>query len=213
MSSNKEAERKLRIGKCLISTGVNGPGRRFVIWFQGCHFRCEGCFNPGFFDEDKGVLMTVDEIATHINSAPDIEGVTFTGGEPFLQAKELLPLVTWIKSKGLSLVCYTGYLFEDIFKGSVPYAKGILGWIDILIDGRFKKDEQAPLVWRGSINQRIYFLTDKYKNLEPLTLKEGTREVEVQVGNNWAIMTGIFEVGMWEKLKRKIDRLEKSQDL
>jgi anaerobic ribonucleoside-triphosphate reductase activating protein len=210
MSSDKEAERKLRIGKFLISTGVNGPGRRFVIWFQGCRFHCRGCFNPEFFNEEKGVLMSVDEIAAHIDLAAEIEGVTFTGGEPFLQAKELLPLAKWIKSKGLSLVCYTGYLFEDIPKGSVPYAKGMLRWIDILIDGQYKEEEKVPLLWRGSNNQRVYFLTDRYKNLEPLTLREGMREVEVQVGNNWVIITGIFEIGMWEKLKRKIDKLEKS---
>ncbi len=60
---------KLRIGKFLVSSNVNGPGRRFVIWFQGCHFRCRGCFNPEFWTEDGGMLMSVEEIISHIDSA------------------------------------------------------------------------------------------------------------------------------------------------
>lgn len=213
MCVKKIAERRLRVGKFMVSTAVNGPGKRFVIWFQGCRSRCKGCFNSEFWDERGGISMSVEEMMTQINSAAGIEGVTFSGGEPFLQAEALLPLVEQMKSKGLSTVCYTGYLFEDIQKGGIPYAKDLLESIDILIDGQYMEEEKVPLVWRGSRNQKVYFLTERYKHLEPLIVKEGIREVELQVGSEGLNITGFFEMVMWKKLKEKINRQEGNQSL
>jgi anaerobic ribonucleoside-triphosphate reductase activating protein len=130
----------LRIGKYLISTNVNGPGRRFVIWFQGCRFHCQGCFNPEFWDKSGGTIMTVEEIIAQIRACNDIEGVTFSGGEPLLQAQALIPLARWIKANGLSLFCYTGYRYEEI--SEIPYAQEALQFVDILIDGRFMETEK-----------------------------------------------------------------------
>jgi len=196
----------LRVGKFLVSTEVNGPGRRFVIWLQGCPFRCPGCFNPEFWDEDGGRFINTEELMTHISSAKDIEGVTFTGGEPLIQAKELLPLAESIKSERLSILCYTGYLLSDILSGDPPYAKDLLKWIDILIDGRYIEEEKAPLLWRGSRNQKVYFLTDRHKDLEPLVSKEDTREVELSIGEEGLAMTGIFDIELWKRLKNRISR-------
>jgi len=163
-------EPRLRIGNFLISYEVNGPGKRFVIWFQGCPFHCKGCLNPEFWENDGGVLMDVKRIMDHIRLSREteqIEGVTFTGGEPLIQAEALLSLVRAIKSEGLTILCYTGYLFQDILNDKVPYAKELLKYIDILIDGPYIEEEKAALPWRGSRNQRVYFLTDRYKGLEP----------------------------------------------
>jgi len=77
----------------LISSRVNGPGRRFVIWFQGCSIRCRGCLNPEFHDEDGGHLIETARLVDMIRDLRDeIEGVTFTGGEPLAQAMELVSL-------------------------------------------------------------------------------------------------------------------------
>lgn len=104
--------------------------------------------------------MRIEEIAEQINSTPEIEGVTFTGGEPLLQARDILPLAMWIKSKGLSIVCYTGYLFQEIVDGEIPYAEKLLRWLDILIDGTFQEEDKGALLWRGSCNQTVHFLTE-----------------------------------------------------
>ena len=199
----------LRIGKFLISTGVNGPGKRFVIWFQGCPLRCKGCFNPEFWDEKGGILMSIDDIMECINRAKEIEGVTFTGGEPLMQVKPLLELTKRIKEKGLTILCYTGYTYEEIMNERVPGAKELLKWFDILIDGPYKEEEKAPLLWRGSKNQKVYFLTERYKYLEPLVLREGLREVELRISTGEITMTGIFDTILWEKLIKKINRKEK----
>ena len=197
---------KLRIGKCMVSTEVNGPGKRFVIWLQGCRFGCKGCYNPEFWDESGGTLTSVDDIMTRINLTDRIEGVTFTGGEPLLQSEALLQLIDQIKSKGLSIVCYTGYRMSNILNDEIPYAKDLTKKIDVLIDGLFNEQEKAPLLWRGSRNQKVHFLTERYKHLEPLALKEGMREVELQVGKEGLNITGFFEMEMWKKLKEKMNK-------
>ncbi|MBU2461799.1 radical SAM protein [bacterium] len=194
----------LLIGRFIISTGVNGPGRRFVIWFQGCPFRCKGCFNPEFWDDDRGILMDVGQIITQVNSSSGIEGVTFTGGEPLAQAKGLLFLAESIKSMGLSITCYTGYLLQEILDDKLPYAKELLNWIDLLIDGPYKEEENAPLFWRGSRNQKVYFLTDRYRDLSPSILKEGMREAEITTGDDGIVMTGIFDMEMWKRLSSRL---------
>jgi len=194
----------LRIGKFLISTGVNGPGKRFVIWFQGCPFRCKGCFNSEFWDEKGGVLMHIDDVMEHISRAKGIEGVTFTGGEPLMQTEPLLELAKKIKKKGLTIVCYTGYTYEEIISGKVAGAKELLKWFDILIDGLYKEEDKASLLWRGSKNQKVHYLTQRYKYLEPLAQKEGFREVELRISNDEITITGIFDLILWEKLKTKL---------
>jgi anaerobic ribonucleoside-triphosphate reductase activating protein len=208
MMAERIVENKLRIGKCMVSTNVNGPGRRFVIWFQGCRFHCPGCFNPELWDEDGGKLADVEEIAAQINLTTGIEGVTFTGGEPLLQAKSLLPLAKWIQSKGLSIVCYSGYLHQEIIDGEVPCARELLNWLDILIDGLYLEDERTALPWRGSRNQKVYFLTDRYKSLEPMASKEGIRQAELQVGKDGLTVTGIFDIQLWNSLKKKISETQ-----
>lgn len=148
--------------------------------------------------------MDVGQIITQVNLASGIEGVTFTGGEPLAQAKGLLFLAESIKSMGLSITCYTGYLLQEILDDKLPYAKELLNWIDLLIDGPYKEEENAPLFWRGSRNQKVYFLTDRYRDLSPSILKEGMREAEITTGDDGIVMTGIFDMEMWKRLSSRL---------
>ncbi len=195
---------ELRIGRILVSTGANGPGTRLVIWFQGCPFCCKGCFNPEFHDTEGGSLMSRSELFNRIVCQPDIEGVTFTGGEPLLQASSLIPLAQAIKGAGLTIVCYTGYTLEQIKVGIPPSARHLVPYLDILIDGLFEEKEKAPLLWRGSRNQRVHFLTNRYEHLAEQANQEGRREAEVLVGPDSIAMTGIFDIEFWERLKAKL---------
>ncbi len=75
---------------------------------------------------------------------------------------------------------YTGYLQEELRTGLIPEAAELLLRVDILIDGLYM--ESAVLLWRGSRNQEVHFLTERYRSYKPLVLKEGSREAEIQVG-------------------------------
>lgn len=194
----------LRVARTLISTTVNGPGRRFVLWLQGCPIRCRGCINPETWDESGGELVSVEDLLDYVRCAPDIEGVTFSGGEPLSQADALLPLARDLKEPGLSVLCYTGYRYEDILEGRIPEARALLEFVDILIDGPYEQAEQTPLLWRGSRNQRVLFLTDRYRHLAPLVAEVGRREVELQVNASGMTMTGIFDMALWQHLKNTL---------
>ena len=196
----------INIGTWMISSEVNGPGRRLVIWMQGCCFRCPGCLNPEFWDEHSGKSVSVAEIKKIIkNVNGKIEGITFSGGEPMLQAKSLIPLARWIKSQGLGLVSYSGFTYEKLSTpDSIPYARELLAEIDMLIDGPFLQEEKAPIIWRGSRNQQVRFLTERYLHFREIVHKEGTCQAEIRSDAGKMAMTGFFPVELWEKLEKKI---------
>lgn len=145
---------------------VDGPGIRFVIFSQGCPHNCRGCHNPDTHNFDTGFQAENQKILAEIDKNPLLKGVTFSGGEPFCQAKEFADLARSIKSRGLDVVTYTGYTFEYI-KNSFTANNGwseLLELTDILIDGPFVEDKKdLTLKFRGSQNQRIL---DMQKSLE-----------------------------------------------
>ncbi len=144
---------------------VLGPGKRFVLWVQGCNFSCPECIAPHTHDFGKSNFqMSVKEVYELILTSRSIEGVTFSGGEPMEQAIALAELSIMLKEKtSLSIMCYTGYKIEELRQ---PAQTEFLKYIDILVDGRYVDHLNLGQVWKGSSNQKIHFLTDRYKHLE-----------------------------------------------
>jgi len=157
---------QLRLHKFLPHSEVEGPGARACIWVQGCPIHCRGCAVPWTWDETGGSLAEIEELYQQILSGPPIEGVTFVGGEPFAQAAALAELGGRLKTQGLSIVTFTGYILEDIIAASREDWQALLEVTDLLLDGPFV-EELADLSrpWVGSSNQRYHFLTDRYRDL------------------------------------------------
>lgn len=149
----------LQVAGFLDNSAVNGEGLRSVLFLSGCSHQCPGCHNIDMQDPSYGESIPLSGIIRRIkNNMPLINGVTISGGEPFFQSSTLLPLLKEIK--GLSLNCwvYTGYTYEEIL--AIKDFKQLLPWIDVLVDGPFKKDlltHDIPYI--GSTNQRILSLT------------------------------------------------------
>lgn len=153
----------LRIAGYIQESVVDGPGIRFVIFTQGCPHRCDGCHNPETWDFYGGREIEEEEVLELIRRSRLIRGVTFSGGEPFVQPAPLASLGHKIKKMGLDIVTYTGYTFEELVSKSLYDAdvKGLLEVSDLLIDGRFIKEERdLNLPFRGSRNQRIIKVAD-----------------------------------------------------
>lgn len=157
---------RLKIGSHLPCSEVNGPGRRFTIWVQGCPLDCPDCFNKELQNFEGGHEQTIDEIFALIKSTENIEGVSYTGGEPFCQAAALTVLSRRVKKLGLSIFCYTGYTLEQLREEGDSDRLALLEEIDILADGRFEADKPANRPWVGSANQHLHFLSERYKDLE-----------------------------------------------
>lgn len=171
---------ELRLFNILKSTKVEGPGVRYCIWVQGCSRHCKGCQAVHTWSHKGGTLYKIDDIIQDIYKQKNIEGVTFLGGEPFEQAEALGEIAEACQKKGLSVVCFTGGLLEELKTN--PINKKLLNNIDLLIDGEFiieKVDYSRP--WCGSSNQRYHFLTDRYDESIFETYKN---KIEINISKN-----------------------------
>ena len=145
---------KISILEIVEDTTVDGPGFRTTVYCAGCPNRCPGCHNPQSWDINNGTEVDIEDIMKKILDDPFAD-VTFSGGDPMFQPEGFAALAKSIKERsGKNIWCYTGWLFEDLLV--TPRQKELLGYIDVLVDGRFidsLKDE--TLRFRGSSNQRI----------------------------------------------------------
>jgi anaerobic ribonucleoside-triphosphate reductase activating protein len=137
---------------------ANGPGERAVVWVQGCPIRCKWCGNPEFLDFAPRRLIPARGLARRILAVGGIDGVTFSGGEPFAQAAALAEVGERIRDAGLTVVTYTGYTHEHLHSGGPDWA-ALLRGTDLLIDGPYVEALAGDFLWRGSSNQRLVYLT------------------------------------------------------
>ncbi|KUK37119.1 MAG: anaerobic ribonucleoside-triphosphate reductase activating protein [Thermacetogenium sp.] len=154
---------KLRIAGYERESVVDGPGIRFVIFAQGCPHRCKGCHNPETWDFSGGREVTEEELLSIIKATKLLSGVTFSGGEPFAQARAFASLAEKVKGLGLDIVTYTGYTFEEILEMAQhdPDKKRLLELSDLLVDGPYiEKERDISLPFRGSRNQRLIAVKD-----------------------------------------------------
>lgn len=83
---------------------VDGPGVRFVVFFQGCPLRCRYCHNPDTWEFGKGTERTAEDLMKEYDSYKEFlksGGITATGGEPLAQPEFLAELFSLAKSKGV----------------------------------------------------------------------------------------------------------------
>jgi anaerobic ribonucleoside-triphosphate reductase activating protein len=142
----------LRVVNILEGTTVDGPGFRTSIYFAGCDHHCPGCHNPSTWDHEAGSDMSIAEIMERINDADC--NVTFSGGDPMLQAEALLPLAEAIRRQGKTIWCYTGYTYEQVQHDKSM--SRLLPYLEVLVDGPFIESlRDTSLLFRGSSNQRL----------------------------------------------------------
>lgn len=145
---------KLRIAGLARESVVDGPGIRFAVFTQGCRRNCPGCHNPTTHDLTGGELVDCATLAAEILRNLHLDGVTLTGGEPFLQAAACAALLGPIRQAGLHIIAYSGFTWEELC--TQPDALPLLCQLDVLVDGPYRADLRSPeLPFRGSRNQRV----------------------------------------------------------
>jgi anaerobic ribonucleoside-triphosphate reductase activating protein len=178
---------------------ANGPGARFVVWFQGCTLGCPGCFNPTTHDPGGGRAMPVDELIDELigelgRARPGIEGVSLSGGEPLQQPEAARALLDAARGLGLSTLAFSGYTVDEI--RGLPGGPDVLARLDVLIDGRYVAPDRLATGLRGSANQRIQLLTGRYT----LADVEATPVAEIRIGPTGdVVLTGVDPL----RLKRR----------
>lgn len=190
----------VRVFKILKNTTAEGPGNRFCIWVQGCRKHCKGCYAKDSWDFNAGIEYSVNYLYSLIkDERNNIEGITFLGGEPLEQAKDLSILAQKVKEElNLSVVCFSGYTYEEIKSKDDSYMNKLLEYTDLLIDGGFIKDEfDLSRPWVGSKNQRYIFLSNRYNLKEILKYKN---KIELHIGKNGKV--DINGMGDFEEINR-----------
>ncbi len=161
--------KQLKISGIIKNSIVDGEGLRYVIFTQGCPHHCPGCHNPGTHDFGGGTWKDTDEIYDDIILDPSITGVTFSGGEPFMQCEALFFLSSKLKLKGYSLWSYSGFTVEELLKRSDEYTLKFLSNLDVLVDGRFILSKKSlMLLFRGSENQRLISVPKTLRKKKPV---------------------------------------------
>ena len=144
----------MRIAGTIPCSLVNGPGIRYVIFTQGCPHKCWGCQNPETWDAEGGVEVNVSTIVSDIyNRRRELDGLTISGGEPFMQERELCSFIYNLqyafRNLDFNIWLYTGYEWEDI--KDRPLTK----LVDVVVTGKFKISEKVTGKLYGSSNQKV----------------------------------------------------------
>ena len=146
---------------CIIENEhLYGPGKRLLLFAQGCSIRCEGCINSHIWEFGCGKNITAEEILG-ICKENKVDGITLHGGEPLDQANEILQAVQLLKKNGFSVILFTGYTKKELKGAQIK----VWNLADIVVSGRFVESKKnLYMQFCGSTNQRIYTHKGKYKN-------------------------------------------------
>lgn len=135
---------------------VNGDGLRVVLWTQGCPNHCPGCQNPETWDYEAGKLVKIEDLKKELKTFKGQAGITFCGGEPFVQPKACKEIADFCREElGWNVWSFSGFTYE-VIKEAGGEAWEFLKSLDALIDGPFiLKLKDLSLRFRGSKNQRL----------------------------------------------------------
>lgn len=175
-----------------MGTRALGPGLRSAVWVQGCPFRCAGCIAPDWIPVAGGRTVPAADLAAELLADPDVTGLTFSGGEPMLQAAALADLARHARAaRDLTLIVFTGFRLAELLRR--PPGPGV-GWLlaeaDVLIDGRYVAARNDGRGLRGSANQRVHLLTGRLSDAYD-DLAAGPRRTEIRLRASSALLVGV----------------------
>ena len=150
----------MKTGRIIYPLYTLGPGKRVGIWLSGCDRRCKNCANPELWDSGYGKDLSVGEIMDIVRDIAlknTVDGFTISGGEPFLQARELSELLTYLSEISEDILVYTGCRKEEL--------DADLSRIAVLIDGEYEDSLNVGHILKGSENQRIHYLKPEYESV------------------------------------------------
>lgn len=131
---------------------VDGPGVRMVVFMQGCPMRCAYCHNPDTWTEEKGTIMTAEELLERFRrnfSYYKNGGITVSGGEPLLQAEFVTELFRQAKEEGIHTCLDTS--------GIVPGEyEELLSVTDLVLLDMKHMDSAAHRMLTGHGNETVF---------------------------------------------------------
>lgn len=200
---------EIDISHFVTETKVLGPFIRSALWVHGCCFNCPGCVAYDMNRADAK-YVSVDYLAEQFIAITGTEGITISGGEPFLQAEALSELIKLIRTKrpDYGVIIYTGFVIEALKEKRDSAIDELISLADIIIDGNYVRELDDGKPYRGSSNQRILLISDRYRTTVDEYYSGDKRNIEIKVTEKNIYMVGVpSEYGLktWKELKRKAE--------
>lgn len=174
-----------------------GPGKRLLLFTQGCSLRCKGCTNQHLWEFGKGIDVTIEEI---LNQCTDLDGITLHGGEPLDQANVLVELIKKLKKQGKTVILFTGYIFKELNK----VQKQVWLSSDMVISGRYEEQNRnIYLQFRGSTNQKVFTHKGMYKDYK---IKDGQTVAILSFNERGEMQSRGFRTDELEQLLNEISK-------
>ena len=162
----------IRISDVANDSIVDGQGLRLTVFTQGCPHHCKGCHNPQTHDFKGGKIVDTNDIIKLAEENPILDGITLSGGEPFMQAESCNDIALKAKKIGLNIWTYTGFTFEEILNSNDKNKIELLKNTDVLVDGKFIEEERSlELNFCGSRNQRVIDIKKTIEKNNNIVLK------------------------------------------
>jgi len=198
----------LQVAQIVPATEAEGPGMRFALWFQGCPLRCPGCCNPEMLKFEGGTPMALAQVVAQVEQAArdhGVEGITLLGGEPLAHARGGLALARAVQARGLSVMIFSGFTIEQARESPDPDVPALIALTDILVDGPYIREQpDTSRRWIGSTNQRIHFLSPRYRADDERWNERNTLEIRLQDGElSVNGFPGRSAVGLWKRPKAR----------
>ena len=190
------------VARILYPVEVLGPGKRVGIWFCGCPRRCKGCSNPElwhFQPRYRTTPQAIYALILRIANENEIDGFTITGGDPLYQPEALAELISLLRGISEDILVYTGYRREEL-------SDEALRGIAVLIDGEYIEERNTDCLLRGSDNQRILILEEKWKDRYERYLSSACNQIQNFMTGDGVISVGIHRPGFLGDLNEYIKR-------
>jgi anaerobic ribonucleoside-triphosphate reductase activating protein len=196
---------RLNLAAFCAKTRAHGPGLRSVVYVQGCRQHCQGCISPEWQERGWAQMVRVTDLAQTI-LAQGVSGVSFSGGEPFLQAEGLVVLADFLRMArpSMDILCHTGYTLGQLLLSGNEFAAQLLARVDVLIDGPYIERLNDGRGLRGSTNQVVHRLSQRGKAMQ-FDFEGCARKVEFQVSESETLMVGIPPHGVLKTLGNERD--------
>ncbi|MDR1069323.1 MAG: radical SAM protein [Gracilibacteraceae bacterium] len=193
----------MNIARILYPVKTLGPGNRVGIWVCGCPRRCRGCANPELWERRPEFEITVDrlrEVISGITAGRQVDGFTVSGGEPMAQPEDLEALVRYLGTVSKDIIVYSGFEYAELMKQDSEVIQSVLASIAVLIDGRYAEELNKDIVLRGSENQNVIILNERFRAKYENYLKITRNQIQ-----NFTTADGVVSVGIHNKdFKSKI---------
>lgn len=162
----------VRIAGVIKESIVDGPGIRLTLFTQGCTHGCRDCHNPQTHALDGGYECSAAKIIDEVSKNPLLSGITFSGGEPILQAKQLVEVAKGVTNIGKTCFVYSGFTFEQLLEKNDADVIELLSLCDYLVDGLYIAEQRDMMLhFRGSRNQRIIDLKASLLKMEAISVE------------------------------------------